>query len=157
MKKKTFCLGDVLSITTGRLLSPRHIEGVYDILNFMTDDNLFTHQLPRASKKCAPFLLKQFPELEQAGSVENTARLDELLADAEHRKEPPENAITMWLKWMAEPGTCNLKKTYKVAQIPATAHQIKHPIAEFGEMVGSNNIVVVNIDSQKGEGGSNES
>lgn len=47
---KRFHLGDVLSITTGHLLSPRHMEGVYEILNHMTGDQLFTHQLPRASR-----------------------------------------------------------------------------------------------------------
>ena len=63
MKTKKFHLGDVLSITTGRLVSPRHMDGVYDILNFMTGDNLFTHQLPRASDECKPHLLAQFPQL----------------------------------------------------------------------------------------------
>jgi hypothetical protein len=60
---KTFHLGDVLTITTGRLVSPRHMEGVYDILNWMTGDNLFTHQLPRASDECAGPLLAQHPDL----------------------------------------------------------------------------------------------
>src|SRR3990167_2376272 len=63
MQTKQFHLGDVLSITTGRLVSPRHIDGVYDILNFMTGDNLFTHTLPRASDECKPYLVAQFPQL----------------------------------------------------------------------------------------------
>lgn len=29
----------------------------------MTDDNLFTHQLPRAAGECAPLLLEQHPQL----------------------------------------------------------------------------------------------
>ena len=62
---KKFHLGDVLSITTGRLVSTRHIGGVYDILNFMTGDNLFTHQLPRASRECALILLEQHPQLKE--------------------------------------------------------------------------------------------
>jgi hypothetical protein len=37
---RPFHLGDVLTITTGRLVSPRHMDGVYDVLNFMTGDNL---------------------------------------------------------------------------------------------------------------------
>lgn len=61
--KKEFHLGDVLSMTTGRLLSPRGMEGIYDILGFMTGETLFTHQLPHASRKCSPHLEKQFPEL----------------------------------------------------------------------------------------------
>lgn len=62
-KPKTFHLGDILSITTGCLVSPRHIDGVYDILNHMTGDNLFTHQLPRAADECKPHLLAQHPDL----------------------------------------------------------------------------------------------
>lgn len=53
---REFHIGDILSITTERLVSPRLIEGVYDILNYMTGDNLMTHQLPRASRHCAPYL-----------------------------------------------------------------------------------------------------
>lgn len=60
---KQFHLGDVLTITTGNLVSPRHIQGVYEILNFMTGDNLYTHQLPRARRECRGPLLEQFPQL----------------------------------------------------------------------------------------------
>jgi hypothetical protein len=60
---KPFHLGDILSVTTGRLVSPRHIGGVYDILNWMTGDNLFTHQLPRACDECQGPLLAQYPDL----------------------------------------------------------------------------------------------
>lgn len=60
---KDFALGDVLSITTGALVSRDHIDGVYRILNYMTNDNLFTHQLPRASRECEGPLLAQHPQL----------------------------------------------------------------------------------------------
>lgn len=62
-RQKDFDLGDILSITTGRLVSPRKIGGVYDILNYMTGESLFTHQLVRASKTCKPELLRQHPQL----------------------------------------------------------------------------------------------
>jgi hypothetical protein len=60
---KDFALGDVLSITTDRLVSRDHIDGVYRILNYMTGDDLFTHQLPRAAGECKPALLAQHPQL----------------------------------------------------------------------------------------------
>lgn len=63
MATKTFHLGDVLSVTTGLLVSPRHMEGIYDVLNHMTGDNLFTHQLPRAVDECRPEVLRQHPDL----------------------------------------------------------------------------------------------
>jgi hypothetical protein len=60
---RTFHIGDILTITTGKLVSPRHMDGVYDILNWMTGDSLFTHQLPRGMDECAPSLREQFPDL----------------------------------------------------------------------------------------------
>ena len=145
MATKKFHLSDILSVTTGRLVSTRHMDGIYDILNFMTGDNLFTHQLPRASKECEPYLLKQFPELAKAGTPQNLARLDELLSDAKHRNEPLEKAIEMWLKWMVEPGTCNLKMEYEVEQIPSAAHQHKDPIAEMHEMAPNAKVIVAEV------------
>lgn len=60
---RKFHLSDILTITTGRLLSNRMMDGVYDILNYMTSDNLFTHQLPRAAGECREPLLAQHPQL----------------------------------------------------------------------------------------------
>jgi len=53
---KEFSLGQVLSITTGKLLCD--MDDIYDILNYMTGSNLFTHQLPRASRTVRPYLKK---------------------------------------------------------------------------------------------------
>jgi hypothetical protein len=63
MTTREFDLSDILSVTTGRLVSSRHIAGVYDILNFLTGANLLTHQLPRACRLCAPAILQQHPAL----------------------------------------------------------------------------------------------
>ncbi len=58
---KTFPLGVILTITTGVLLCD--IGGVYGILNYMTGDNLFTHQLPRVGREMATEILAQHPQL----------------------------------------------------------------------------------------------
>ena len=60
---KLFHISDILSVTTGYLVSNRHMDGVYDILNFLTKDELFTHQLPRASDECQPWLRAMFPAI----------------------------------------------------------------------------------------------
>lgn len=60
---RQFDLGDVLTITDGCLLSPRHMHGVYDILNFMTGDDIYTHQIPRAMRACRIALLAKYPDL----------------------------------------------------------------------------------------------
>lgn len=60
---RDFHLGDILSVTTGLLVSPRHVDGVGDILTWMTGDSLFIHQLPRAGEECKGPLLAQHPDL----------------------------------------------------------------------------------------------
>ncbi len=64
MTEREFDLGDVLSVTTGKLVSPRHIGGVYDVLGFMTGETLMTHQLPRACDQAKPEVLRQHPDLD---------------------------------------------------------------------------------------------
>jgi hypothetical protein len=59
---KQFHLGDILSITTGKLLSPSKMDGVYSILNFMTGQELYTHQLGRAAEVCKPYLEGYYPQ-----------------------------------------------------------------------------------------------
>ena len=60
---RAFHIGDILSVTTGYLVSPRHIDGVYDLLGFMVGEPVFTHQIPRVGDECAPALLAQHPDL----------------------------------------------------------------------------------------------
>jgi hypothetical protein len=63
MSTQSFHIGDVLSVTTGILLSPEGIGGVHHFLDYMTNDTLFTHQLPRAVDECRPSLKEQHPDL----------------------------------------------------------------------------------------------
>lgn len=63
MTTKTFHIGDILSVTTGKLVSLDHIGGVYNLLGHMVGEDLMTHQLPRVSDECTPSLLAQFPDL----------------------------------------------------------------------------------------------
>lgn len=56
---RRFHVGDILSITTGKLTSPRGWDGIYDILGYMTDDSPFTTQLGRFAEECKPYLERQ--------------------------------------------------------------------------------------------------
>ncbi len=122
IESREFHLGDILSITTGHLVSPRHIDGVYDILNFMTRDNLFTHQLPRACDECKPYLLRQYPQLE--GIDASQVNVDN------------------WQEWLAGQG-----KVYgehlSVEQIPMDDHTEKGPLEELREMAPDKPIIVI--------------
>lgn len=57
-------LADVLSVTTPTLLSDRQMDGLIDLLNWMTGDELGLWQLHRAADECAPALIAQHPALE---------------------------------------------------------------------------------------------
>ena len=141
MKTKKFHLGDVLSITTGRLVSPWHISGVYDILNFMTGDNLFTHALPRASDECKPYLIEQFPQLVTPEMDSAIAELGDALKSKSGKAEA-EKVVADWLtKQVAKYG-----EMFAVKPIPANAHEVKNPIAEAVEMIGGpEKVIVVSI------------
>lgn len=122
MTTKQFHLGDILSITHDRLVSPRHIEGVYDILGFMTGETLYTHQLPRAARECKPILLTQHPQLAEI--------------DAENV-----NAGN-WKEWMAAQVE-KYGEALPVAPLPQRDPQYDTPVADAIEMMGDPTKVVV--------------
>jgi hypothetical protein len=133
---REFPLGDILSITTGRLVAERRIEAVYDILNFMTRDNLFTHQLPRASRECTPELLHQHPEL---GDVD-TSILDDLV-----RTDGPEKGCAQWVALYAN----KYGEYLPVRQMPLDAHEKKNPLVELLEMKPDAEVIVAQVAEQE--------
>lgn len=64
MTTKEFATRDVLSTITGRLMGD--IGGVYEVLNWMTGESVFTHQLPRIGREATPVLVATHPALQQA-------------------------------------------------------------------------------------------
>lgn len=60
---RLFHIGDILSVTTGRMLSPRGMEGYYDLLDFVTNDHALTTQLPRFAEECKPEIERQLGEI----------------------------------------------------------------------------------------------
>lgn len=109
---KDFHVGDILSVTTGRLVSPRHIGGVYDILNWMTGENLMTHQLPRVSEECEPFLKAQHPDLAEV-----------VVPDSVNSEE----SLLFWLAEVTE----QFGVTRPVSPLDAADHTYIDPIAEI--------------------------
>lgn len=123
MTTRDFHLGDVLSITTDRLVSPRRMDGVYDILGYLTGESLFTHQLPRAARECAPELLRQFPRL----------------ADIDVPEFSGPEAVGPWL----DEQIARFGETLAVAPLPKRDPQYDTPVADLIEMVGDPTKVVV--------------
>lgn len=121
-REKLFHLGDILSITTGRLVSKRGMEGVYEILNFMSGDSLYTHQLPRVSKECAPVILAKYPQLAEVDAIGLN----------------PENHLAWLDKVCAEYGEEML-----IEALPKHAHEFIDPMSELVEMVHPDKIITV--------------
>lgn len=65
-EERAFDTLDVLSAITGRLVSPRRIDGVYEVLNYMTGESLFTHQLPRVGEEARALMVQWQPMLAEA-------------------------------------------------------------------------------------------
>jgi hypothetical protein len=60
---REFTLGDLYTVTSGKLVGPGGISGIYETLSFLTGDDLFTHQLSAASDAVTESLIKQLPFL----------------------------------------------------------------------------------------------
>lgn len=121
MTIRQFHLGDILSVTTGRLVSPRHMDGVYDILNHMTGESLFTHQLPRVSEEAAPVLLRQHPQLAEVTG-------DGVTADN-------------WRGWLADL-VARFGETLPVQPMTADEHEYREPLSKLAEKMHPDRIVV---------------
>lgn len=118
---KPFHIGDILSVTTGCLVSPRGIAGVYDILNYLTGEDLYTHQLPRAMRACRPALIAAFPQL----------------AAADMRGVTPYNHDARLAAAVATYG-----ETLPVATLARGTYARQEPIAELLEMTDKPIIVI---------------
>src|SRR3990172_1899126 len=104
----------------------------------MTGDNLFTHQLPRAFDECKPYLVAQFPQLAIAKMETAIAKLDEALK-TKSGKAKAEKIVANWLtKQVARYG-----EMFVVRPIPIAAHEVKDPIVEVAEIMGSSEKVIV--------------
>jgi hypothetical protein len=119
-----FRIGTILSITHGRLLTS--VDELYKILNYMVDDNLYTHQLPRAGRFCEPFIKAQYPELEEKWIYN-----DEI--NTENWREYVKKAEEIF------------GKELEIEKTPAGVWSYKDPIEEACEMVGKEKVISVEI------------
>jgi len=130
MRTRSFHLADVLSVINGRIISTTPIERTFSLLNFMTDDSLFRHQLPRIIDECKPHLDRQFPQLIKKDMV---SEIIDFLHSMEIEKEKSLQGI-FWKEWM-EKQIGKYGETFLVEQIPPEAHIRKDPFTEMVEIV----------------------
>lgn len=131
---RRFHLSDILSITHDRLVSTRHMEGVYDISNFLTQDKLFTHQLTRVHAECKAHLFALHPQLNQLPLVTD----EEILAMKLVNGKPAE----WWNRWL-DVQIARFGEFLEVTPIPKGIHEYKDPIEEAIEMVGPEKLIAV--------------
>jgi len=142
---KLFHISDLLSVTTGRLVSSRHMDGIYEILNFLTGDNLFTHQLPRAMDECKPWLRSTFPTL-----MEDSPGMPERLADMDLRiKAVPQDrehiaiVIRDWVEDLRI--ALKLPEMLPVYELGADMHTHIDPLEEARSMFGDEKVIAVKL------------
>lgn len=127
---RDFHIGDIISITDGALVSPRHIDGVCDILGWMTGETLFTHQLPRAGRECEDNLRAQHPDIAAIvfpDTVEHT-----------------EAGVSAWL----DEQVAIYGETRPVAPLAKEDHTPIDPIAEFKMIAPDKPIIVVGLPDE---------
>jgi len=118
-------VSDLLSITTGVLVSPSRKDGVNEILQFLVGEPLWTHQLPRACDECAPALIQQFP----------------LLADI---AVPQFDGAAKYAEWLDE--QCEKYGTYfEVSPMDPADHTSINPLAEIAMIAPKLPVIVVEI------------
>lgn len=127
---RDFPTNEVLSVVTGRLMGD--IGGVYNVLNYMTGENLFTHQLPRVGRGAVPVILESHPELKQA--VEEAEQVT------------TEN----WGEWRAT-WEGRYGATIGVPRMTIGEHERIDPLSEAAEMIHPDKIVVMQTTEPSAE------
>jgi hypothetical protein len=90
-----FHISDVLSVTQGRLLSTRGMDGLYDILRYLAGEPVSTNQIPRLLAEAQPCIIRLHPFLEGSEIKTAIADLDRLM-QAEPDKSRMKEVVCDW-------------------------------------------------------------
>ncbi|PZU95520.1 MAG: hypothetical protein DI527_00495 [Chelatococcus sp.] len=128
---KAFPTAEVISSIAGVLICD--IGGVYRVLGWMTGEELFTHQLPRAGREATPVAVAFDP------------RLAEVVKEAEQVNE------TNWQEWR-DRWIERFGQEITVPRLTLAQHKEKNPIAELREMAPQAEIIPVVVGEELGDG-----
>lgn len=115
-----FTTGEVISAGTGMLCCP--IGDVYKILNFLTGDNLFTHQLPRAFKACHKHVQEQCPWVKELNKDDCTTET--------------------WQEWLAD-AVAKYGESHELQPLPSGTCNHIDPIKEAVDIMGADRVIIV--------------
>jgi hypothetical protein len=131
IRSERFHLGDLLTVTTGLLLSPDHVGGLYRIVDHVAGQPHLTHQLGRAADEIKPFLLEQHPWL-----------ADITVPGSSFTDEP---SVIEWLsRAVAVYG-----EYHDVAPMPFGQYVGREPLAELREMAPHLQIITVEPNTEE--------
>lgn len=118
-----FSIEQVLTVTTGRFLL-QDVGKLYEILNFMTGESLYTHQLVRANEPCRTSLFRQHPFLEGIDAPHVTG----------------EN----WKSWL---DSLDAPKAIEVASLNEGEYTPMNPLSELRKMTDKPIVAVTTDDA----------
>ncbi len=127
METKKFHLSAVLTVVTHKYMCS-DVNELYQILNFMTGDSVYSTQLARVLLECEPEILLQHPQLKEVNGTEiTTENCAEWLADkiSKYGEYLPINTLVINL------------------------HEFKNPIEEYEEKYGDKKIITVKLPVEK--------
>lgn len=119
---KEFPTSAVLGVVTGVLLGD--IGGIYEVLNYMTGESVFTHQIPRISREAGPVIIAMHPSVADA--------------IAESELVTPENFREWLSRWEARYGAA-----IAVPMMDEGQHERIDPHSELAEKVHPSRIVTL--------------
>lgn len=124
---ETFHLGDLLSLSTGRLVAPGGFGDVHRLVEFLAGGPVWTHQIPAATDALLPGLIGQHPWLTGITAPES---FDD------------EAYVWRWLdEQIAEHG-----EHHDVT--PIEGGWGRDPVADLVEMVGAERVIPVIVGEQ---------
>lgn len=132
MADRQFHIGDIVTVITGCMVASGGIGAIHELLDYMTSEQLFTHQLPRACDECAPSLKEQFPDL----------------AAVKMPKLDGAEAWRLWLDDLAE----RLGEVRVVRPLSAPDHTYIDPLAELRMLGPDRPVIVVVTDPERRRG-----
>jgi hypothetical protein len=132
MESKKFCLSDVLSFITGKLMSPKDMSGISEIFKFMTKNVIFLNQSKGLIRECKLEILTQHPLLKKI----NTSNLT-----TENYQE--------WLTEQIE----KYGEYLSIRQLKTNLHSfedpLEDPIEELKRMLNEHDVIFVQVGRKK--------
>lgn len=134
---RKFHIGDLLSITSGRLVAPYGMGAIHRLLVHMTGDELDRHQIPRAARECKSWLLRWFPFLGRPEVIEECDRLGDTVKDMEPGLAA--RYVEVWLELTAR----FHGEWFDVGQIPRDDHEAIEAVTGAVQMCGPDGVAPI--------------